>query len=73
MLFTSNNKIFEKLLYSSYEEGIFELAKNSGEKNYVKLLNLFKNWNFVGTFATNRYKLTSDYIHLLEQEQFDEH
>ena len=72
MLFTSNNKIFEKLLYSSYEEGTFELAKNLGEKNYVKLLNLFKNWNFVGTFATNRYKLTSDYIHLLEQDQLDE-
>ncbi len=73
MLFTSNNKIFEKLLYSSYEEGTFELAKTLGEKNYVKTFNLFKNWNFVGTFATNRYKLTSHYIHLLEQDQFDEH
>ena len=73
MLFTSNNKIFEKLLYSSYGEGTFELAKTLGEKNYVKPFNVFKNWNFVGTFATNRYKLTSDYIHLLEQDQFDEH
>ena len=73
MLFTSNNKIFEKLLCFSYEEGTFEIAKTLGEKNYVKPFNLFKNWNFVGTFATNRYKLTSDYIHLLEQEQFDEH
>ena len=73
MLFTSNNKIFEKLLYSSYEEGTFELAKTLGEKNYVKPFNLFKNWNFVGTFATNSYKLTSDYIYLLEQDQFDEH
>ena len=73
MLFTSNNKIFEKLLYSSYEEGTFELAKTLGEKNYLKPFNLFKNWNFVGSFATNRYKLTSDYINLLEQEQYDEH
>ena len=73
MLFTSNNKIFEKLLYFSYEEGTFELVKTLGEKNYIKPFNLFKTWNFVGTFATNRYKLTSDYIHLLEQEQFDEH
>ena len=73
MFFTSNNKIFEKLLYASYEEGTSELAKTLREKNYIKLFNLFKNWNFVGTFATNRYKLTSDYIHLLEQEQFDEH
>ncbi len=73
MLFTSNKKIFDKLLCSSYEEGTFELAKTLGEKNYVKPFNLFKNWNFVGTFATNRNKLTSDYIHLLEQDQFDEH
>ena len=70
MLFTSDNKIFKK---PSYEEITFELAKTLGEKNYVKPFNLFKNWNFVGTFATNRYKLTSDCIHLLEQEQFDEH
>ena len=73
MLFTYDKKISEKLLYSSYEEGNFELAKTSGKKNYVKSFNIFKNWNLVRTFATNRYKLTSDYIHLLEQEQFDEH
>ena len=73
MLFTSNNKIFEKLLYSSYGEGNFELAKTLEEKNYVKPFNVFKNWDFIGTFATNRYKLISYYIHLLEQEQFDEH
>ena len=73
MLFTSNNKIFEKLLYSSYEEGTFELAKTLGENNYVKAFNLVKNSNFIGTFGTNRYKLTSHYIHLLEREQFDEH
>ena len=46
MLFASDNKIFKKPSYSSYEER---------------------------TFATDRYKLISDYIHLLEQEQFDEH
>ena len=73
MLFTSDEKIFKKPLYSSYEEGTFELVKTLGEKNYVKQFNFFKTWNFVGTFATNRYKLTSDNNHLLEQDQFDEH
>ena len=73
MLFTSDNKIFKKPSYSSYEERTFELAKTLGEKNYVKPFNVFKNWNLVRTFATNRYKLISDYMHLLEQEQFDEH
>ena len=73
MLFTSYKKIFKKPLNSSYEEGTFELAKTLEEKNYVKPFNVFKNWNLVRTFATTRYKLISDYIHLLEQEQFDEH
>ena len=73
MLFTSDNKIFEKLFYTSYEKGTFELAQTLGEKNYVKSFNVFKNWNLVRTFATNRYKLISDYIHLIEEEQFDEH
>ena len=73
MLFTSDNKIFEKLFYTSYEKGTFELAKTLGEKNYVKPFNVFKNWNLVRTFATNSYKLISYYIHLIEEEQFDEH
>ena len=73
MLFTSDNKIFKKPSYSSYEERTFELAKTLGEKNYVKPFNVFKNWNLVRTLATNRYKLISDYIHLIEEEQFDEH
>ena len=73
MLFTSDEKIFKKPLYASYEEGTFELAKALEEKNYVKPFNVFKHWNLVRTFATIRYKLISDYIHLLEQEQFDEH
>ncbi len=72
MLFTSVNKIFKKPLYSFYEEGTFELAKTLEEKNYVKPFNVFKNWNLVRNFATTTYKLISDYIHLLEQEQFDE-
>ena len=68
MLFTSDNKIFEKLFYTSYKKETFELAKTLGEKNYVKPFNVFKNWNLVRTFATNRYKLISDYIHLIEKE-----
>ena len=73
MLSTSDKKIFKKPLYSSYEEGTFELAKTLEEKNYVKPFNVFKNWNLVRNFASNRYKLISDYIHLIEEEQFDEH
>ena len=73
MLFKYNYKIIEKLLHSFYEEGTFELPKILTEKNYPIPFNLLKNWALVKTFAINRYKLTSNYIHLLEQEQFDEH
>ena len=37
MLFTSDNKIFKKPLYSSYEEGTFELAKTLEEKKQTKV------------------------------------
>ena len=73
MSFTSDNKMLKKPFYTSYEKRNFEPAKTLGEENYVKPLNVFKNWNLVRTFATNRYKLISDYIHLIEEEQFDEH
>ncbi len=73
MLFTSVNKIFKKPIYSFYGEGTFELTKTLEEKNYVRPFNVFKNWNLVKNFATTTYKLISDYIHLLEQEQLDEH
>ena len=43
MLFTSDNKIFKKPFYTSYEDGTFELAKTLGENNYVKPFNVFKN------------------------------
>ena len=65
--------IRDRPLYSSYEEGTFELAKTLEEKNYVKPFNVFKNWNLVRTFATNSYKLILYYMHLIEEEQFDEH
>ena len=73
MLFTSDKKIFKKPLYSSYEEGTFELPKILGEKHYALPLKVLINYDLVKTFAINSYKLISDYIHLLEQEQFDEH
>ena len=70
MLNTYDNKIIEKLLNFFYVEGTFELPKRLVEKNYAKAFNVLKNWDLVRTFANNSYKLTSDYIHLLVQEQF---
>ena len=72
MLFTSDNKIFKKPLYSSYEEGTFELAKRLEEENYATPFEGLKDWHLLRALAINRPELTSNYIHLLDQEPFDE-
>ena len=72
MQFTYYKKIIEKPLHSFYEQKTFELPKRLGEKNYAKSFNVLKNWSLVRTFAVNRYKLTFNYIHLIEQEEFNE-
>ena len=72
MKFTSNNNIFEEPLNEFDEEKNFVLAKRLEDENYAKPSHELKNWYLVRTFEINRYKLTSNYIHLLEQEQFDE-
>ena len=72
MLITYGNKIIEKTLYSFYEDGTFGPPKRLEKKKYNKPFNLLKNWDLVRTFAINKHKLISNYIHLLEQEKFDE-
>ena len=72
MKFTSHNKIIEEPLQYFYEEETFELPKRLGEKNYAIPFKVLINYDLVRTFASNSYKLISYYIHLLEQEQFDE-
>ena len=53
MLFTYDNKIFKKPLYSSFEEGTFELAKTLGEKNYALPFKVLKNYYLVRIFGIN--------------------
>ena len=68
MRFAIDNKIIEKPLHYFYEERTFEIPKRSREKNYFTPFNILKNWDLVMTFAIYNYKLTFDYIHLIEQE-----
>ena len=72
MQLTPDNKINEKPLHSFYEEGTFELLKRFKEENYPTQFNLLKNWALLKSFKIMNDKLISDYIHLLDQEQFDE-
>ena len=72
MKFTYHNKIIGEPLRYFYEEETFELPKRLGEKNYAITFKVLINYDLVRIFVINSYKLISDYIHLLEQEQFDE-
>ncbi len=72
MKFIYHNKIIGEPLQYFYEEETFELPKRLGKKNYAIPFKVLINYDLVRIFAVNSYKLISDYIHLLEQEQFDE-
>ena len=69
---SSNNKISEELVNSFNEEMTFELAKRLEEENYDTPFDGLKDWHLLRALAINRPELTSDYIHLLDQEPFDE-
>ena len=49
-----------------------ELAKRLEEDNYSTPFDGLKDWPLLRALAINRPELTSDYIHLLDQEPFDE-
>ena len=72
MKFINQSKIIEETLDSYYEEETFKLPKRLGEKIYSIPFKLLINYDLVRTFAINRSKLISNYVHHLEQEQFDE-
>ena len=72
MKFINQNKIIGETLDSFYIEETFDLSKRLGEKNYAIPFKVLINYDLVRTFAINRSKLTSNYVHHLEQEQFDE-
>ena len=72
MKYTYHNKIIGEPLQYFYEGEAFEITKRFREKNYAIPFKVLINYYLVRIFAINSYKLISDYIHLLEQEQFDE-
>ena len=49
-----------------------KLAQRLEEDNYPSPFDALKDWHLLRALAINRPELTSDYIHLLDQEQFDE-
>ena len=72
MEFISENKISEELVNSFDEKMTLELATRREEDNYITPFDGLKDWHLLRALAINRPELTSDYIHLLDQEPFDE-
>ena len=72
MEFTSENKISEEVVNSFDEKMTLELATRLEEDNYITPFDGLKDWHLLRALAINRPELTTDYIHLLDQEPFDE-
>ena len=72
MEFFSENKISEELVNSFNEEMTLELAKRLEEDNYSTPFEGLKDWHLLRALAINGPELTTNYIHLLDQEPFDE-
>ena len=68
----SENKISKELLNSFDEKMTLELATRLEEDNYKTPFDGLKDWHLLRALAINRPELTTDYIHLLDQEPFDE-
>ncbi len=72
MEFVSKTQISKELVNSFDEEMTFELATRLEEDNYMTPFDGLKDWHLLRALAINRPELTTDYIHLLDQEPFDE-
>ena len=72
MEFISGNKISEELLNSFDDEMNLELAQRLAEDEYNIQFDGLKDWHLFRALATNRPELTTNYIHLLDKEPFDE-
>ena len=72
MEFISENKISAKLVNYFNEEMTLELAKRLEGDNYMTPFDGLKDLHLLRALAIKRPELKSDYIHLLNQEPFDE-
>ena len=72
MKFISKNIISEELVNSLDEEMSLELAKRLEEENYNTPFDGLKDCHLLRTLAINRPEITTNYIHFLDQELFDE-
>ena len=72
MKLISENKISQEQVNSFDEEMSLLLAKRVEKVNYINLFDNLKDLHLIWALAINRPELTTNYIHLLDQEPFDE-
>jgi len=72
MKLISENKISQELVNFLDEEMSLQLAKRVEQVNYINLFDDLKDLHLLRALAINRPELTTNYIHLLDQESFDE-
>ena len=72
MKLTPDIKISGELIKSFNEEMTLELAKRLEDDNYASPFDGLKDWHLLRALAINKPELTTDFIHLLDQEPFDE-
>ena len=72
MEFIAKDKITEDLVNSFDEEMTNQLAKRLEDDNYSSPFDGLRDWHLLRALAINRPELTVNYIHLLDQEPFDE-
>ena len=72
MKFPFHNNISEKLVNSFNKKMTFELAKGLEDENYDTPFDGLKDCHLLKALAINKPELTDNFIHLLDQETFDE-
>jgi len=72
MEFTSKDKISEELVNYFDEKMTLELAKRLEDDEYSTPFDGLRDWHLLRAHAINRPEFKTDYIHLLDQEPFDE-
>jgi len=68
----SENEISEDLVNSFDEEMTLELVKRLEKDEYSTPFDSLKNWHLLKALPIKRPELTTNYVHLLDQEPFDE-
>ena len=72
MEFIFESAISEEPVNSFDEKMNLDLGTRLEEVNYEKPFDGLKDWHLLRSLAINRPELTSNYIHLLDQEPFNE-